>query len=178
MLLFVLFLFTLITGIGIPHFQHRGKALLFLAVATFFSLQGAGIVSDQRVARLAELRETDPTAYLTELRSIDENRWFTELRTLDPDAHAAEAERRGRKAKAERLSKCTDKNKSLAYVMIQTDVQKFSALTIYGRISRSIRFGNRAHWRLRLSGYWKLRCSERIWRDDPRQFRWNNSVLS
>lgn len=123
MLLFVLFLFTLITGIGIPHFRHRGKALLFLAVATFFSLQGAVIVSEQREARLAELRETDPTAYLTELRSIDENRWFTELRTLDPDAHASEAERRARKAKAERLSKCTDKNKSHAYVMIQTDVR-------------------------------------------------------
>jgi len=123
MVLFILFLFTLITGFGIPHFKHRGKALLFLSVAAFFSLQGAIIANEQREARLTELREADPTAYLAELRSLDENRWFSELRTLDPDAHAAEAERRARKAKAERLSKCTDKNKSLAYVMIQTDVR-------------------------------------------------------
>jgi hypothetical protein len=62
MLLFCVFAFTLITGKGFPHFRHRGKALLFLVVAGFFSLQGAVMFDEQREARWAELRESDPSA--------------------------------------------------------------------------------------------------------------------
>jgi len=123
-LLICVFTFTLITGKGFPHFRHRGKALLFLIVAVFFSLQGAVMFNEQREMRWAELREADPAAYLTELREVDVERWFTELRELAPDAHAAEATRRAEQALADRLAECTDKKTALAYVMIQEDVRR------------------------------------------------------
>ncbi|MFV1494468.1 hypothetical protein VWX97_12190 [Phaeobacter sp. JH18-32] len=124
MLLFCVFAFTLLTGKGIPHFRHRGKALLFLIVAGFFSLQGAVMFEEQREARWAELRVSDPTAYLAELHEVDVDRWFAELRELDPDAYAAEADRRTTMAEAERLAQCTDPKASQAYVMIQADVRR------------------------------------------------------
>lgn len=124
MLLFCVFAFTLITGKGVPHFRHRGKALLFLIVAGFFSLQGAVMFEEQREARWAELRVSDPTAYLAELYEVDVDRWFAELRELDPDAYAAEADRRTTLAEAERLAQCTDQKASQAYVMIQADVRR------------------------------------------------------
>lgn len=124
MLLFIVFAFTLLTGKGIPHFRHRGKALLFLIVAGFFSLQGAVMFEEQREARWAELRVSDPTAYLAELYEVDVDRWFAELRELDPDAYAAEADRRTTLAEAERLGQCTDQKASQAYVMIQADVRR------------------------------------------------------
>ena len=123
MLLFCVFTFTLFTGKGFPHFRHRGKALLFLIVAGFFSLQGAVMFSEQREARWAELRERDPAAYLTELREVDAERWFTELRELDPEAHIEEVDRRAAQAKTERLAECTDQKVTIAYVMIQADVR-------------------------------------------------------
>jgi len=123
-LLFCVFIFTLLTGKGIPHFRHRGKALLFLAVTGFFAVQGATIVERQQEAHLAELRASDPAAYLTELHETDEERWFEELRELDPDAHAAEADLRAALAEAERLAQCTDQKTSEAYVMIQADVRR------------------------------------------------------
>lgn len=124
MLLFCVFTFTLITGKGFPHFRHRGKALLFLVVAGFFSLQGAVMFDEQREVRWAGLRESDPAAYLTELREVDADRWFAELRELDPDAHAAEATSRAEQAQADRLAACSDQKTSLAYVMIQADVRR------------------------------------------------------
>jgi len=124
MLLFCVFTFTLITGKGFPHFRHRGKALLFLIVAGFFSLQGAVMFGEQREARWAELRESDPAVYLTELREVDADRWLAELRELDPHAHAAEATRRAAQAEAERLTECTDQKGTVAYVMIQADVRR------------------------------------------------------
>jgi len=124
MLLFCVFAFTLTTGKGIPHFRHRGKALLFLVVAGFFSLQGAVMFGEQREARWAELRESEPAAYLAELHDIDEDRWFAELRELDPEAHATEAARRATQTEAERLTECTDQKITLAYVMIQEDVRR------------------------------------------------------
>ena len=124
MLLFCVFAFTLITGKGVPHFRHRGKALLFLIVAGFFSLQGAVLFEEQREARWADLRESDPAAYLEELREVDADRWFAELRDLDREAHAAEAARRAAQAQAERLAECSDEKTALAYVMIQADVRR------------------------------------------------------
>ena len=124
MLLFCVFAFTLITGKGVPHFRHRGKALLFLIVAGFFSLQGAVMFEEQVEARWAELRESDPATYLIELREVDTDRWYAELRELDPDAYAAEADRRATLAEAERLAQCTDQKASQAYVMIQADVRR------------------------------------------------------
>jgi len=123
-LLFCVFAFTLITGKGIPHFRHRGKALLFLILAGFFSLQGAVMFGEQREARWAELRESEPAAYLAELHDADEDRWFAELRELDPEAHAAEAAQRAALAQADRLAECTDEKTTLAYVMIQEDVRQ------------------------------------------------------
>ncbi len=124
MLLFCVFAFTLITGKGFPHFRHRGKALLFLIIAGFFSLQGAVMFDEQREARWAELREGDPAAYLTELRDVDADRWFAELRELGPEAHATETARRAAQAQADRLSECTDEKINFAYVMIQEDVRR------------------------------------------------------
>lgn len=123
-LLFCVFAFTLITGKGIPHFRHRGKALLFLILAGFFSLQGAVLFDQQREARWAELRKSDPAAFLTELHDADEDRWFAELRELDPEAHAAEVARQAQQAQAARLAECTDQKITLAYVMIQEDVRQ------------------------------------------------------
>jgi len=122
-LLICVFTFTLITGKGFPHFRHRGKALLFLIVAGFFSLQGAVMFGEQREVRWAKLRESDPAAYLTELREVDVDRWFAELREIDPDAHAAEAKSRAEQVQADRFAECTDEKASLAYVMIQEDVR-------------------------------------------------------
>lgn len=124
MLLFCVFAFTLITGKGVPHFRHRGKALLFLIVAGFFSLQGAVLFEEQREARWADLRESDPAAYLEELREVDADRWLSELSELDPEAHAAEAARRTAQAQAERLAECSNEKTALAYVMIQEDVRR------------------------------------------------------
>ncbi len=124
MLLFCLFAITLIIGKGFPHFRHRGKALLFLAVAVFFSLQGAVIFDEQRETRWAELRESHPAAYLTELHEVDTDRWFVELRELDPEAYAAEAARRAIQAQADRLVECSDEKTALAYVMIREDVRR------------------------------------------------------
>jgi hypothetical protein len=122
--LFLVATFTLITGKGFPHFRGRGKALLFVLLSGFFVLSGAVVFDQEREAHFAELREADPVAYLTELREIDEDRWFEELRELDPAAHAAEAERRAALAETERLSQCTNKKASEAYVMIQADVRR------------------------------------------------------
>lgn len=122
--LFVIATFTLFTGKGFPHFQHRGKALLIVLLSGFFVLSGAAVFDQEREAHLAELREADPAAFLAELREIDEDRWFAELRELDPDAHAAEADRRVAVAEAERLAQCTDQKASQAYVMIQADVRR------------------------------------------------------
>ena len=124
MLLFCVFAFTLVTGKGFPHFRHRGKALLFVIVAGFFSLQGAVMFEQQREARWADLRESDPAVYLQELRDVDADRWFAELRDLDPEAHAAEAARRIAQAQADRLAECTVEKTALAYVMIQEDVRR------------------------------------------------------
>ncbi|WP_120501642.1 hypothetical protein [Roseovarius sp. EL26] len=124
MLLFCVFAFTLITGKGFPHFRQRGKAMLFLFVAGYFSLQGANLSGEQREARLAELRKSDPAAYLVELRNVDEDRWFVELRQLDPEAHAKEAASRATQSHADRLAACTDEKIGLAYVMIQEDVRR------------------------------------------------------
>lgn len=124
MLLFCVFAFTLVTGKGFPHFRHRGKALLFLIVAGFFSLQGAVMFDEQREARWTELRESDPATYLQELRDVDADRWFAELRDLDPEAHAAEAARRTAQAQADRLAECSNEKTALAYVMIQEDVRR------------------------------------------------------
>ncbi len=124
MLLFCVFAFTLITGKGVPHFRHRGKALLFVIVAGFFSLQGAVLFEEQREARWSDLRESDPAAYLQELRDVDADRWFAELRDLDPEAHAAEAARRAAQAQADRLAECSNEKTALAYVMIQEDVRR------------------------------------------------------
>lgn len=120
----LLAMFTLFTGKGIPRLQHRGKALLVMGVAGYFALSGAVLFNEQREARLAELRQTDPVAYLVELREIDEDRWFLELRELDPDGYAAETTRREEAAEAERLAQCTDRKSAEAYVMIQTDVRR------------------------------------------------------
>lgn len=124
MLLFCVFAFALVTGKGFPHFRHRGKAVLFLIVAGFFSLQGAVMFDEQREARWSELRESDPAAYLEELHDVDAERWFAELRELDPEAHAAEAARRTAQAQAERLAECSDEKTALAYAMIQKDVRR------------------------------------------------------
>lgn len=124
MLLFCVFVFTLITGKGVPHFRHRAKALLFLIVAGYFSLQGAVMFDEQREVRWAELRESDPAAYLDELHDVDADRWFAELSELDPEAHAVEAARRTTQAQAERLAECSDEKTALAYVMIQEDVRR------------------------------------------------------
>ncbi|MCF3595425.1 hypothetical protein LZG00_15630 [Rhodobacteraceae bacterium LMO-12] len=124
MLLFCVFTFTLITGKGFPHFRHRGKALLFLVVAGFFSMQGAVLFGEQREVHWAELRESDPAAYLAELHDADEERWFAELSELDLEAHAAEVARRAALEESERLAECTDKKTTLAYVMIQADVRR------------------------------------------------------
>ncbi|MCK0097500.1 hypothetical protein MWU60_18125 [Yoonia sp. F2084L] len=124
MLLFCVFAFTFITGKGLLHFRRRGKALLFLLVSGFFTLQGAVLFDEQREVHLAELRKRDPVAYLVELREIDEDRWFAELRVLDPAAHEAEVVRRDAEAKAWRLAECTDQKASMAYVMIQDDVRR------------------------------------------------------
>jgi hypothetical protein len=123
-LLFCVFVFTLITGKGMPHFRHRVKALFFIIITAFFAIQGATIEEQQREAHLAELRTSDPVAYLTKLYEIDEDRWFEELRELDPDAHAVEATRRVVLAEAERIAQCTDQKTSEAYVMIQADVRR------------------------------------------------------
>ena len=122
--LFCVFAFTLVTGKGFPHFRHRGKALLFLIVAGFFSLQGAVMFDEQREARWADLRESDPAAYLEELREVDADRWFAELRELDPEAHAVVAARRAAQALVDRLAECSDEKTALAYVMIQEDVRR------------------------------------------------------
>ncbi len=124
MLLFCVFAFSLVTGKGFPHFRHRGKTLLFLIVAGFFSLQGAVILEEQRETRWAELRQCDPAVYLEELYKVDMDRWFAEPRVLDPDAHEAEVARRDAEAKAWRLAECTDQKASMAYVMIQDDVRR------------------------------------------------------
>lgn len=121
---FLLAMFTLLTGKGIPRLKHRGKALLVMGMAGYFALSGAVLFNDQREARLAELRQTNPVAYLVELREIDEDQWFSELRELDPDGYAAETARREEAAEAERLARCTDRKSAEAYVMIQTDVRR------------------------------------------------------
>lgn len=122
--LFFIATFSLLTGKGFPHFQHRGKALLIMLLSGFFVLSGAVAFDQEREAHLAELRQADPAAFLAELHEIDEERWFEELRELDPDAHAAEADRRAVLAEAERLAQCTDQKASEAYVMIQADVRR------------------------------------------------------
>lgn len=79
---------------------------------------------EQREARWADLRESDPAAYLEELREVDADRWFAELRDLDPEAHAAEAARRAAQAQADRLAECSNEKTALAYAMIQEDVRR------------------------------------------------------
>ena len=100
--LLCVFTFTLITGKGIPHFRHRGKALLFLMVASFFLVQGAVVFDEQREARWALLRQTDPDAFLSELASVDERRWLEELRELRPSEFEGEVARREAEAEAQR----------------------------------------------------------------------------
>lgn len=121
--MFLVAMFTLITGKGFPHFRRRGKALLFALLSGFFVMSGAVVFDQEREAKLAELRETDPATYLTELREIDEERWFAALQEIDPDAYAQEVEHRTAEAEAQRLDACSKASVSLAYVMIQSDVK-------------------------------------------------------
>lgn len=100
--LLCVFTFTLISGRGIPHFRHRGKALLFLMLASFFLVQGAVVFDEQREARWALLRQTDPDTFLAELASVDEDRWLEELRELRPSEFEDEIVRREAEAEAQR----------------------------------------------------------------------------
>lgn len=90
--LFLIALFTLITGKGFPHFRGRGKALLVVLLSGFFVMSGAIVFDQEREANLAELYETNPVSYLTELPEFDEQRWLVALQEIDPDAHAQEVE--------------------------------------------------------------------------------------
>lgn len=121
--LFLVAMFTLITGKGFPHFRSRGKAVLFVLLSGFFVMSGAVVFDQEREAHLAELRETDPATYLAELREIDEERWLAALHEIDPDAYAQEVEHRAAEAEAQRLDACSKASVSLAYVMIQSDVK-------------------------------------------------------
>jgi len=105
-------------------FLGRKSVTMILIVAGIVAFLGGVKFDEQREARWAELRESDPAAYLTELHGTDEDRWFTELRKLDPETHAAEAARRAAIAEAEHFAECSDQKTSHAYVMIQGDVRR------------------------------------------------------
>ncbi|MFC2970024.1 hypothetical protein [Acidimangrovimonas pyrenivorans] len=116
--------FTLVTGKGFPHFRHRGKALLVMGVAAFFSLSGAVTSNAQHEAKLAELKKSDPAAYLTELKRTDDARWLSALSEMDPAEYRKVLDRRQAEADAKRLAKCTPDKLGEAYVMIQADVRR------------------------------------------------------
>jgi hypothetical protein len=98
-------------------FLGRKSVMMILVVTGIIAFLGGAIFNEQREARWAELRESDPAAYLTELREVDVERWFTELRGFDPEAHIEEAARRAAQAETERLAECTDQKVTIAYVM-------------------------------------------------------------
>ncbi len=126
---------------------HRGFSLaVILFVGLPATIATTGIVSDQREANFAALKETDPSAYLAALKDYDQSRWIAELKTIDPEQHAievariAEEEVRRREeeakqqeeervaaeaeAKQRRLEECGEKNESMAFVMSQEFVKR------------------------------------------------------
>ena len=68
--------------------RRRFSVVLVLCVGLPATLAAIGMNADGK--RMAELRNTDPTAYLAELRTKDEEKWLSELAVLDPEQHAAE----------------------------------------------------------------------------------------
>lgn len=128
LLLCVVWAFTILTGMGLPRFKHRGKATLaFLISATFLMVAGS-MRLEETEARLAELKGTDNEAYLELLKSHDDTRWLTELSRLKPEEYAAvTAARRAEgiaKAQADRKKACTSSKEGYAYVMMQGYVKE------------------------------------------------------
>ena len=87
-----LFLFTLVTGKGFPHFEHRAKATVFLFFAGIMAFSVSQTI--EREERLVKMRDTDQLEYLTELAQVDEKRWQKELAALFPNADAREVVRK------------------------------------------------------------------------------------
>jgi hypothetical protein len=109
----------------------RGRGAVVFVLAGVFSVAAFQVHVEQREARWAELRQSDPDAYLAEVIRVDRDRWFAELRELRPDQYEqevarreAEADRRAREAEAARLRQCTDSRASEAFTMIQADVRR------------------------------------------------------
>ena len=72
---------------------HLGSRFFGASVAFFVGLMTTaasfGLISDTQ--RLADLRETDPTAYLASIETRDQVKWLSELKELAPERYAAEA---------------------------------------------------------------------------------------
>jgi len=124
-------LFALITGRGLPRLRGRLRgAVVFVLAGVFAVVAFQGHVED-REARWAELRNSDPDAYLAELAGVDRERWLEELRELQPEEYEqelarreVEADRRAAEQEAARLRQCTDAKAGAAFVMIQADVRR------------------------------------------------------
>lgn len=71
------------------HLGHRSfSASIAFFVGLLTTTASFGLISDTQ--RLADLRETDPTAYLAELERKDQTHWLAELEQLAPERHAIE----------------------------------------------------------------------------------------
>ncbi len=65
------------------------SASVALFVGLITTAASFGFISDTQ--RLADLRETDPTAYLASIETRDPAKWLSELKELAPDRYTAEA---------------------------------------------------------------------------------------
>jgi hypothetical protein len=128
LILCVVWLFTLLSGKGLPRFKHRGKAFLALIISASFMMVAGSMINEETEGRLAELKGTDETAYLELLKSHDEDRWLTELSKLKPDEYAAVTKARREegyaKAQQKRQDACTSGREGYAYVMMQSYVKE------------------------------------------------------
>lgn len=91
---FILGLFTLITGWGIPRLKGRWTGLCIALIAGAFMITASMEYGDEREARWAQLRTTDPDTYLAELAVLYDERWLKELEELRPEAFKAELDKR------------------------------------------------------------------------------------
>lgn len=99
LVLFLVGLFTLVTGWGLPRLKGRWKGLGVLLASQFFLHSGLMVLErEEQQVRWAELRVSDPDAYLAEVALANHGLWLEELRDLRPGAYQAELERRERAA--------------------------------------------------------------------------------
>ena len=82
-------LFAVIKPLPQLHLGHRAfSASVAFFVGLLTTATSYGTLDTQR---LADLRNTDPTAYLAELEGRNQVKWLSELEKLDPDRYPAEA---------------------------------------------------------------------------------------